>query len=95
MMNISLKKSFLLAFVLITCYGTHIAQASDGLSDFGKRNVDALYGGYVFVNKSTCLKDITEAPENDPLAVLVVKCAGCTYKWVTSASGPDECTPKK
>ena len=82
----------MLAFVLITCYGTHIAQASDGLSDFGKRNVDALYGGYAFVNKSTCFENVIEAPNDGSPAVLVVWCGDCVRRWAIHASDPTECS---
>lgn len=94
MRKISFTKAFMLAFALLAGYSVHQAQASAGLSDLEKRNVEALSSGYVFVEKSSCFNEVTEAPENEPLAVLVVKCKGCTYKWVTSASDSDECSAK-
>ena len=82
----------MLAFVLITGYGIHQVQASDGLSDFGERNANALYGGYAFVNKSTCFENVIEAPNDGSPAVSVVWCSDCVRRWAIHASGPAECS---
>lgn len=82
----------MLAFALLAGYSVHQAQANAGLSDFGKRNVEALSSGYVFGEKSSCFEDIDVAPNDGSLAVWVIWCRKCVGMWAVSANIPYECT---
>lgn len=94
MRKISFKKAFMLAFVLLAGYSVHQAQASAGLSDIEKRNVEALSSGYVFVNKASCFEYVIQAADDGSLAVWATWCKDCTSMWAIHASVSNTCSFK-
>lgn len=92
--KISFTKAFMLAFALLAGYSVHQAQANAGLSDLGKRNVEALSSGYAFDNKSTCFENVIKAPDDGSPAVWVTWCYDCTSMWAIHASVSKKCSSK-
>ena len=92
MRKISFKKAFMLAFVLLAGYSVHQAQASAGLSDLEKRNVEALSSGYVFVGKFSCYENVIKAADDGSIAVWVTWCKDCSSMWAIHASGSNTCS---
>lgn len=94
MRKISFKKAFMLAFALLAGYSVHQVQASAGLSDLEKRNVEALSSGYVFVDKSSCFDNVIRGADDGSTAVWVTWCQDCTSMWAIHASGSNTCSSR-
>ncbi|MDR1372042.1 MAG: hypothetical protein LBJ17_02795 [Dysgonamonadaceae bacterium] len=66
---------------------------NQGFSYVTLKNIEALAteSGESSGSKKSCFKTVTEAPNDNSLAISVTKCSSCKSVWATSSSDSDKC----